>query len=597
MQRMFSRKNVKRMFCRMKVQRTIRRTACLLTMTAASVAAIGQTTVDATKPEAVSAPLPSAQQPPLTLAQQIAALVADPAVARAHWGVIVTTLDGRPIYELNEAQLFQPASNAKLFTTAAAMALLPPTHVFTTTVTGNGLFMEDGTLHGSLELNGVGDANLSGRDLPYIPPALRPNPAPPANDPLRYLEEMADQVKAAGVKRVEGDIWGADFHFERERYPSGWSMDDAVWGYAAPVSGLSVADNEMKVTIYPSPAKGYEAFFTRLGEEFPALMQVDQVVPYYTVVNHVECWPEKKPTHIQIERTPGSHELLVYGYISRGAQPVVEEIAIDDPAAFAALTFKQMLVDRGIPVTGTAEASHALVYSPRVPTVDFATEANEPIANLAPLPESHEFPDVGSIGCPNCDKLWAYKVLAKHVSAPLREDIVVTNKESLNLHAELLLLQLGLAVTGKGERAQGVRIVRQFLINAGIDKDDFVFYDGSGLSGYDLVTPRAVAKLLSFAAHDPKTGAPQPWFADWKASLPVGGVDGTLADRFTAPPLKGHVFAKTGTHSEGRALSGYLECASGQTVIFSILVDHQLPGDSADRDAMDKIVAAIAAAE
>jgi len=566
-------------------------------MTAASVAAIGQTTVDATKPEAVSAPLPSAQQPPLTLAQQIAALVADPAVARAHWGVIVTTLDGRPIYELNEAQLFQPASNAKLFTTAAAMALLPPTHVFTTTVTGNGLFMEDGTLHGSLELNGVGDANLSGRDLPYIPPALRPNPAPPANDPLRYLEEMADQVKAAGVKRVEGDIWGADFHFERERYPSGWSMDDAVWGYAAPVSGLSVADNEMKVTIYPSPAKGYEAFFTRLGEEFPALIQVDQVVPYYTVVNHVECWPEKKPTHIQIERTPGSHELLVYGYISRGAQPVVEEIAIDDPAAFAALTFKQMLVDRGIPVTGTAEASHALVYSPRVPTVDFATEANEPIANLAPLPESHEFPDVGSIGCPNCDKLWAYKVLAKHVSAPLREDIVVTNKESLNLHAELLLLQLGLAVTGKGERAQGVRIVRQFLINAGIDKDDFVFYDGSGLSGYDLVTPRAVAKLLSFAAHDPKTGAPQPWFADWKASLPVGGVDGTLADRFTAPPLKGHVFAKTGTHSEGRALSGYLECASGQTVIFSILVDHQLPGDSADRDAMDKIVAAIAAAE
>ena len=98
MQRMFSRKNVKRMLWRMKVQRTIRRTACLLTMTAASVAAIGQTTVDATKPEAVSAPLPSAQQPPLTLAQQIAALVADPAVARAHWGVIVTTLDGRPIY-------------------------------------------------------------------------------------------------------------------------------------------------------------------------------------------------------------------------------------------------------------------------------------------------------------------------------------------------------------------------------------------------------------------------------------------------------------------------------------------------------------------
>jgi len=196
--------------------------------------------------------------------------------------------------------------------------------------------------------------------------------------------------------------------------------------------------------------------------------------------------------------------------------------------------------------------------------------------------------------------------MLQHTSPQVLDDVVLTNKISQNLHAELLLHHLGKtygeAYAGgdggvDGSTAEGVRVVRQFLVNAGIDKDDFVFYDGSGLSGYDLVTPRAVAKLLSYAAHDPKTGAPQPWFAAWKASLPIGGVDGTLADRFTTAPLKGHVFAKTGTHSEGRALSGYLDCASGQTVIFSILVDHHLPGDNADRDAMDKIVAAIAAAE
>jgi len=74
-------------------------------------------------------------------------------------------------------------------------------------------------------------------------------------------------------------------------------------------------------------------------------------------------------------------------------------------------------------------------------------------------------------------------------------------------------------------------------------------------------------------------------------------VDGTLSDRFTKPPLKGHVFAKTGTHSEGRALSGYLDTASGRTIIFSILVGNHLPGDNSDRDTMDKIVAAIQAAE
>ena len=138
--------------------------------------------------------------------------------------------------------------------------------------------------------------------------------------------------------------------------------------------------------------------------------------------------------------------------------------------------------------------------------------------------------------------------------------------------------------------AQGARVVRAFLLNAGLDPNDFVFYDGSGLSSHDLVTPRATARLLQFATT-------QPWFAAWKASLPIGGEDGSLASRFSQPPLKDHLFAKTGTLGEARALSGYLDAASGRTVIFSIMVSNHLPGTSADREAMDKIVAAIQAAE
>jgi D-alanyl-D-alanine carboxypeptidase/D-alanyl-D-alanine-endopeptidase (penicillin-binding protein 4) len=182
-----------------------------------------------------------------------------------------------------------------------------------------------------------------------------------------------------------------------------------------------------------------------------------------------------------------------------------------------------------------------------------------------------------------------------HTSPTLLEDVVLTNKSSLNLHAELLLRRLGarFAYTGyplPGTFADGAHVVRQFLIDAGIDKDDFVFYDGSGLSDKDLVTPRATAKLLRFAVT-------QPWGAAWKASLPVAGEDGSLAERFEKPPLKDHVFAKTGTLGEARALSGYLDCASGRTVIFSIMVGNHLPGNNADRNVMDKIVAAIAAAE
>jgi D-alanyl-D-alanine carboxypeptidase/D-alanyl-D-alanine-endopeptidase (penicillin-binding protein 4) len=131
-------------------------------------------------------------------------------------------------------------------------------------------------------------------------------------------------------------------------------------------------------------------------------------------------------------------------------------------------------------------------------------------------------------------------------------------------------------------------VVRQYLLNAGLDGDDFLFYDGSGLSSHDMVTPRTTAQLLAFATK-------QSWFPQWKAGLPVGGVDGTLASRFTDAPLKGHVFAKTGTLGESRGLSGYLDCASGKQVIFSIFVDEHSPIGGADRVAMDKIVAAIAA--
>ena len=575
-----------------KMQRTIRRTACLLTMAAACLSAPAQTVVDATaKPSAVDQKqLPLDHKPlaldqkPLALEQQIAALVAQPAVARAHWGIIVTTLDGKPLYTLNEGQLFQPASNAKLFTAAAALALLGPDKTFTTTVKGT-LDAATGNVTGDLVIVGRGDANLSGRRLPYTSTASQTQPPSPPPDPLRYLEDMADQLAVKGVRAVAGDIVGDDTYFPWEPYPSGWSIDDAVWGYAAPVSALSVADNHLLLTVPPGTITGPEG---RQTYHNAAAMLDQNGVPYYTVESRVNVAPANASNGIQVERAPGSKTIRVYGQIAEGANPDVEEIAIADPAEYAAMAFKQMLEARGIAVQGTARAKHQLPQNP----FGFLTflQASDRCEQLVLAG--------GQCGGDCFTSSVSGSVLASHLSPSLAQDVMLTNKVSQNLHAELMLRHLGKRVfCGEGTAASGARMVRAFLINAGIDKDDFVFYDGSGLSGYDLVTPRATAKLLSFAAHDPKTGASQPWFADWKASLPIGGVDGTLTDRFTTAPLKGHVFAKTGTMGEANALSGYLDCASGQTVIFSILVGNHLPGDSADRDVMDKIVAAIVAME
>jgi D-alanyl-D-alanine carboxypeptidase/D-alanyl-D-alanine-endopeptidase (penicillin-binding protein 4) len=560
-----------------RIDRTIRTAVCAAVMAAACAAAMGQTA-------AISAAASLAQQP---LAQQIAALVAQPAVARAHWGVVVTTLDGRPIYGLNEGQLFRPDSNAKLFTTAAAMALLGPEKTFETRVVARGGVSTQGVFQGDLELVGGGDANLSGRQLPYMSPAQQPRTAGSAPDPLRYLAELADAVVAKGLREVDGDIVGDDSYYAWEPYAADWAVDDLVWGYGAPVSALAINDDQIEMTIAPGAKRGERAIVTLKPD-----------VPYYTVENQLRSTNEFK-NPIVIDRALGSKIVTaIGGGIEPGEPSQVEELAILDPAEYAAIALKAILEARGVKVTGVARAHH---WNPG-DVMGYLEATTRPVPGVSDglLAGRMAMSPKPALACddsgrPNLGPTEA--VLATHTSPPLGEDVVVTNKVSQNLHAEMMLRDLGFVFGCWGSIRKGAALERQFLQHIGIDGGDFVFYDGSGLSGHDLVTPRATAKLLLYAAHDPKTGAPQPWFADWKASLPVGGVDGTLADRFTAAPLKGHVFAKTGTHSEGRALSGYLDCASGQTVIFSILVENHLPGDSADRDAMDKIVAAIAAAE
>lgn len=513
------------------------------------------------------------------LAKKIAEILSESPVARAHWGIDVTAINGTPIYSLNEAQFFQPASNTKLFTTATAMAVLGANTTFETKVIGQGIFSRPGHLTGDVILRGGGDANLSGREIPYVPPSQRPKvepgqQPPPGPPPLRYLEEMADQVARTGLKVVNGDIIGDDTLFPWEPYASDWSIDDTVWGYGAPVSALTINDNQLKVTVTPGSAVGK-----------PASVLVDPAAPYYTVdTTGLTTSSAKTGSHVQMERAMGSKSLHVYGTIATDAQPDEEEIAIHDPAEYAAMALKSMLEARGITVTGVAKAKHLPIFE----TTEFLERVK------APVPQENLAPGWGCAaygigpGAPI-----ETVVLASHTSVPLGQDVIVTNKVSQNLHAELLLRHLGKrsnASICRPSLAGGAQVVRSFLTTTvGIDPDDFVFYDGSGLSGHDLVTPRATARLLQYATT-------QSWFADWKLSLPIGGEDGSLIARFGKTSLKDHVFAKTGTLGEARALSGYLECASGRTVIFSIMVSAHAPGSNADRVAMDKIVGLIAAA-
>jgi serine-type D-Ala-D-Ala carboxypeptidase/endopeptidase (penicillin-binding protein 4) len=274
-----------------------------------------------------------------------------------------------------------------------------------------------------------------------------------------------------------------------------------------------------------------------------------------------------------VERSPGSLTVRIFGGVTLGQPGLHTAMAIEDPAEYAARSLREMLLARGVQVSGTARGQHRRPYD----TSDFLSAQAQPPALHPVLTETVQAPVAGQT------------VLASHVSPPLGDDLVITNKVSQNLHAEIILRTLGKLEGSDGSLLEGTRVVRQFLISAGIEPGDFVLYDGCGLSVQDLVTPRAFTTLLTYAAR-------QSWGEAYRTSLPVGGVDGSLSGRFKQPLLDGKVFAKTGTLGEARALSGYVVAASGQTVAFSILCTDHNPSLPADRMAMDKIVAAIAEA-
>ncbi|MEJ7757999.1 MAG: D-alanyl-D-alanine carboxypeptidase/D-alanyl-D-alanine-endopeptidase [Gemmatimonadaceae bacterium] len=350
-------------------------------------------------------------------------------VRAGQFGVMIVSLTrGDTLLAYNAGTPLLPASTMKMLTSVAAFERLGPSYRFSTDVLYDGTIGTDGTLTGNLYLRGDGDPTLSGR-------YLRGGPGAP-------MQLLADQVAARGIKRVTGTVIGDATAFDNELIPQGWLSRYLQSGYAARVSGLSLNENLIWVTVVPGQGAKLE----------PATSAIPLVNNVRTV--------KGGGARLSIRRDRAG-EITVSGTIGSGSIPRRYVYVVENPAPFTTGALRSALVAKGVAVDGAIQLGK---------TPQGATK-------------------LASVQSPTLDRI-----------------VAAMNRESINHYAELLLRNAARGpkrdIVGNAATSQAL-LRNIFATKIGADTMNLRVADGSGLSTLDRVTPRAMTQMLGFAHRAP----------------------------------------------------------------------------------------------
>lgn len=473
----------------------------------------------------------AAEPSPSSLAAKIEAITDAPDYKRGHWGVLfVDARTGERVYERNAGRMFCPASVTKLFTTAAAVAAFGPDHTFETPVHARGEVSKTGVLKGDLILVAQGDLMFGGRtgkdgkaafanvDHTYANSGLGEAALPDTN-PLAALEDLAAQVKAAGVAEVTGEVLIDDRLFARAS--STGSGPDAI-------TPMFINDNCVDVLVTPGAKAGDPATVTVRPES--SVIRLDALVET----------ADKAFAPMLVLTHAGPGQFVVRGRVPAGGKPQVRIFPVDDPAGFARSLFVECLRKTGVKVA-------AAVARP----------------GAAELPTKKEYDGL--------------KRVAVHKSAPFGEALKVTLKVSHNLYASALPRLLA-AKEGKSTLDDGLRLERQHLRKLGVDLEGVSFGGGAGGSRVDAVTPDATVQLLQGLMKRPDW----PRYKEWLPVLGEDGTLATAVDKDSPARgkvfAKTGTYVLTDTLNGrpfllSKALGGVMTTASGRELVFAVYVN------------------------
>jgi D-alanyl-D-alanine carboxypeptidase/D-alanyl-D-alanine-endopeptidase (penicillin-binding protein 4) len=446
-----------------------------------------------------------------------AAFAAQPRLAAARTAVSVIDLaTGTELIARDADRAMSLASNAKLLTSTAALALLGGGFRWRTAVYGAEPD-DKGVVAGELYVRGRGDPMLGAADL----------------------DALAADVAARGVRSIDRLVIDASYFDDAVDPPHFADQPGETAYFRAPVAGFGVARSAVTVTVIAEPGGA-------------ARVTVDPLAgDYVKLINKGTTSVTRGRTRlvVDVKPKPDHVEITVSGQIRWGEGSWDIRKRVSDPVRFAGEVFRRALIDHGVKVKARA---------------------------------------IGRAVVPVTAKL-----LASHDSAPLAEVLRQMNKLSDNYLAESVLKTLGAetrTVPGSASWADGRAAVHGYLATIGMPESGYRAENGSGLFDATEVSARQLTTVLRAAYSDFRVGP------DLIASLPVGGVDGTLARRWRGRPASGRVRAKTGTLDKVATLAGYFAIDSHHPLGFAILVNDIPPGQRASaRTAADDIIDALAA--
>jgi len=278
-----------------------------------------------------------------SLPQRVDARLAAPPVDRALWGIALVDEKGALLYGRNPRQLFTPASNAKLVVAAVASALIRPDWTVKTSLYAAGP-VSGGILNGDLVLYGRGDPTF-GKHC-FAVDTLAEGAC--ERDPFTRLRQLADGLRARGIREVHGDLVGDGSYFEPLLVHPGWEEFDLNWWYAAPVSALAFNDNSVDFDWGPGTAPGV-----------PAVITMSPDVGDVVFENRTVTAPAGGRTDIgdRFFREPGTLNVWAEGTVALNQPPGTESFAMPDPNLFAARALRQVLQQAGIAITGTTRST------------------------------------------------------------------------------------------------------------------------------------------------------------------------------------------------------------------------------------------------